>query len=686
MSIMKKIFALLSFVLVLASCSKDFDTTLELAEGEGVVKFGVSLQAKPSENQEVVVKIYKVEAGEESLVRRYTSLNDIPENLVLLYGDYIAKVQVGEKRVASFTEKYFYGEQAFTIDSNSKSAASEVVVECNILSTMVCVEYDSSVFEKLNDGFFTTVAVADSYDADAIANGDVHSLTYTETKNGFFVLPENFTSLIWHFEGNHPVEGKIVKEAVISNVKPAVKYTIRLKYSKDAPGSLVIEAIVDESIEVWDDVIIFSPDPTIVGVGFNINDEQMSVGANHTYQIASMANINTLNLTLNGENYDLLSDTTYEGISVEAVDAMNYRVTISEALFASLTGGKKSVMFQIRDVDGGKLDKEVLYVVQGIAPMTSSDYDIWFGSANVKATICNTASSDVKIAYRANGGEWTSVTAKYTSANLYTATFAIGVESTYEYKLVVDGVDFGSTYSISTPAGVQLPNSDFERWHTSSDIVYPYASGDSPFWLTGNEGSNMAGATLTQASKDVRPGSTGTYSAYLESQFASVFGIGKFAAGNLFTGTFSLSGTNGTVGFGRDFAFTAKPKSITFWMKYNEGTIDQGSQASGADLCSVMVMITDWATPYAVNTADSSTFFTVDDLPTMKGVIGYAAYQSKVSNTEWTEYTLDITYREDMANVRPKKIVVSFTPSGYGDYFCGSTNSWMYVDDIKLNY
>jgi hypothetical protein len=225
-----------------------------------------------------------------------------------------------------------------------------------------------------------------------------------------------------------------------------------------------------------------------------------------------------------------------------------------------------------------------------------------------------------------------------------------------------------------------------ERWHTSSDIVYPYASGDSPFWLTGNEGSNMAGKTLTQSSTDVRPGSTGSYSAQLKSQFASVFGIGKFAAGNLFTGTFSLSGTNGTVGFGRDFAFTAKPKSITFWMKYNEGTINYGSQASGSDLCSVMVIITDWTTPYAVNTADSSTFFTVDDLSTMKGVIGYASYQSKVSNTEWTEYTLDITYREDMANVRPKKIVVSFTPSGYGDYFCGSTDSWMYVDDIKLNY
>jgi hypothetical protein len=37
-------------------------------------------------------------------------------------------------------------------------------------------------------------------------------------------------------------------------------------------------------------------------------------------------------------------------------------------------------------------------------------------------------------------------------------------------------------------------------------------------------------------------------------------------------------------------------------------------------------------------------------------------------------------------NAKPKKIVVSFTPSGYGDYFCGSTSSWMYVDDIVLNY
>ena len=200
----------------------------------------------------------------------------------------------------------------------------------------------------------------------------------------------------------------------------------------------------------------------------------------------------------------------------------------------------------------------------------------------------------------------------------------------------------------------------------------------------------MAGATLTQSSTDVRPGSTGQYSAYLKSQFASVMGIGKFAAGNLFVGTFSISGLDGTVNFGRDFGFTAKPKSLSFWMKHNEGTIDKGAgtpaEATGIDKATIMVIITNWDTPYAVNTKDQSTFFTMADLATMEGVIGYGYLEKRESATEWAEYTLDITYREDMKSVKPKKLVISFTPSGFGDYFTGSTESWMYVDDIVFNY
>ena len=162
-------------------------------------------------------------------------------------------------------------------------------------------------------------------------------------------------------------------------------------------------------------------------------------------------------------------------------------------------------------------------------------------------------------------------------------------------------------------------------------------------------------------------------------------GIGKFAAGNLFTGTFALNGMDGIVTFGRDFTFTAKPKSVSFWMKNNEGDIDQGSHASGTDIYTIMVIITD-GTTYSVNTKDESTFLKVDQLDNTPGVIGYGYISGSDSRAEWTLETINITYVERMKSVKPKKIVVSFTPSGYGDYFCGSTKSWMYVDDIVLNY
>jgi hypothetical protein len=142
---------------------------------------------------------------------------------------------------------------------------------------------------------------------------------------------------------------------------------------------------------------------------------------------------------------------------------------------------------------------------------------------------------------------------------------------------------------------------------------------------------------------------------------------------------------DGIVTFGRDFAFTAKPKSMSFWMKNNEGAINQGSHTSGSDIYTVMVIITD-GTTYTVNTKDESTFLKVDKLDSIPGVIGYGYISNTDSRAEWTEETINIIYREDMKNVKPKKLVVSFTPSGYGDYFCGSTDSWMYVDDIVLNY
>ena len=676
---MKKLLALLSVVLVAASCSNDIDSGVELASNEGAMRFGVTTKAELAADDSVVVKIYKVEDEEQKLIRRYDAMADVPEYLALLAGDYVAKVQVGEKRAVSFDTKYYLGEQSFTIEP---SVVTPVVVDCKLQSTIVYVNYDATVAEKLTAGYFTTVAIADSYDSSAIATGDILALTFEESKEGYVIMPEGETSLYWHFEGTHPVEGDIVKEGLIENIKPAAKYTITLKYSKDAPGNLVFEATVDESIEEHDDIIIFSPDPTILGDGFDVAEVQLSTVARR-YNISALAAISTMTMTVDGVEYNLLAS-AYEGVTLTKSDDMTYTLDINASFFDAVTGGEQAITFNIEDVDGGKLTKDVAYKVQGVLPLAAADYDLWFARASFKAMVLGTPSS-VKIAYSANGGEWNTVDATLAADGNYVAEFNnFAAATNYSYKLVVDNADAGKNLSIATAAGAQLPNGDMERWHTASWVL-PYGQGDTPFWLTGNEGGNMVGATLTQSSADVRPGTAGTKSAYLKSQFASLMGIGKFAAGNLFTGTFMLSGMDGIVTFGRDFDFTAKPKSLSFWMKNNEGTIDQGSHASGTDIYTVMVIITD-GTTYSVNTKDESSFLKVAELGTTPGVIGYGYITGSDSRAEWTEETINITYREDMANQKPKKIVVSFTPSGYGDYFCGSTSSWMYVDDIVLNY
>ncbi|MBR6721661.1 MAG: PCMD domain-containing protein [Alistipes sp.] len=681
---MKKIFALLSLVLVLASCSRDMETYVSMESGEGAMRMSVALAAEPSEDQAISIKIYReVSADVRELVRRYTSLADVPEYLTLLADNYIAVVEVGEKHVVSFDEKCYRGEKKFTVTSGR---VESVVVDCKLLSTIAAVEYDATVSEELEAGYHTTIAIADTYDQAGVNTGDIHSLKYTESKEGYYMMPEANTKLVWHFEGKHPEEGKIVREGVISNVKASAKYTVKFSYSKDGDGFLVISATVDESVEEFDDNISFSPDPTIMGAGFSLDEVQSAVGAARSYNISALAAINDITIIADGVEFDVLNGNV-EGITVVKTDDMNYVVTINEPFFVNVPGGENAIKFHVEDVDGGKKDVSVVYNAQGVLPLTAADYDLWYGNATIKAQVLNSSATNVKIAYRVSGGAWTEVAATSAGDGIYTAA-ATGftAEKAYEYKLIINSVDTGKALIHNTAAGSQLPNSGLEEWHQgSNNAYYPYMPGAAAFWLTGNDGSQKAGINITYPKSDARPGSTGTTSAYLESTKASVAGIGKFAAGNLFTGTFSMKGLNGMVGFGRDFSFNAKPKSFSVWLKNKAGTIDEnsGNPASGLDVNQVMVILTTWDEAHVVDTSNTDTFISHDMLATMDGVVAYGVYRTQTTNESWYEQTIDLTYVSD---AKPTKVVISFASSAYGDYFCGSTSSYMYVDDMQFNY
>ena len=181
----------------------------------------------------------------------------------------------------------------------------------------------------------------------------------------------------------------------------------------------------------------------------------------------------------------------------------------------------------------------------------------------------------------------------------------------------------------------------------------------------------------------------------MASMKASVMGIGKFAAGNIFTGAFDrIVGTHGLVAFGRKF--NLRPTALRGWVKYNQGTIDNCPNGTNPkipgigspDRGSIFIALGDWdynvyggneESPVLVDTRDESTFFNSSNA----GIIAYGELIFNES-CDWYEFEIPIEWR-DFDRV-PTHLIIVASGSSYGDYFVGSTESIMWLDDFELVY
>ena len=347
--------------------------------------------------------------------------------------------------------------------------------------------------------------------------------------------------------------------------------------------------------------------------------------------------------------------------------------------------------------------------------------------------------STVEFTYRKKGDTaWTKVdTAWYATDatnpyNRYEQGFVKavirGLEPNCEYEIsgYTDGkLSEEEPKSITTKQYYQMPNSDMEGWSklTNDQTLlptgeagpcwYPFSSVLDMFWATGNPGGTSLGEkyNLTYpAYKSVNPenvpsDSTGEVSAFMGSQ--NVLNM-KFAAGNLFVGYYGATlGTNAKVYFGRPISQDVKPVALRFKVKYSRGGINYvNSKAASVgneyhigskqtkviggepDLAKIFFCLTDWSEAHCVYSADETIFF---DPRTASGVLAMGYFDSNNNpelvakeSTEWHTMTIPIEYSDP--NAVPSYLVLTYTCSGYGDYFTGSSESWMYVDDIELLY
>ena len=309
------------------------------------------------------------------------------------------------------------------------------------------------------------------------------------------------------------------------------------------------------------------------------------------------------------------------------------------------------------------------------------------------------ADTQMGFRYRREGDEeWTEVPSEWITVdggNISARLRHLATQTTYQVVAYADeNVSEPSTFT--TTDVFLLPNSGFEEWHFSSKNVYfPYLEGDTPFWGTGNEGSAITGVNIsTPVSNDLRPDTEGEFAAQLKSANASVMGIAKFAAGNIYTGSYAGTiGTNGLVDFGRPY--TLRPTGFRFWVKYIQGNVNcvpknnKSPKVEGdPDEGIVYVALGDWdaatyggtaESPYRVNTSDVGSFFTSQN----PHIIAYGERLFDASVSEWTEMEIELEYRSSR---RPTHIVIVCTASRFGDYFVGSSDSIMWVDDVELLY
>lgn len=210
----------------------------------------------------------------------------------------------------------------------------------------------------------------------------------------------------------------------------------------------------------------------------------------------------------------------------------------------------------------GRTEQWRLHVVPIDVAVRITQCDAWARIAWLAAD--GLSDTEMGFVYRRKGDtEWLTVDDVETEGGTFRAKLAgLTPETTYEVQAFSD-TDRSDVREFTTEAAPQPLNAGFETWSTDrSGILYPYAADAAPaqrYWSTGNAGSMTLNKLVTTNVEEPRPGSDGRYCAQLRSQYVSLLGVGKFAAGNLFTGHYAeTKGTDGVVQFGQPF--TSRPR------------------------------------------------------------------------------------------------------------------------------
>lgn len=273
--------------------------------------------------------------------------------------------------------------------------------------------------------------------------------------------------------------------------------------------------------------------------------------------------------------------------------------------------------------------------------------------------------------------------------------------------LTVDGkLFYDAGYSHSSPNIMydsQLPYSNFDNWFTkevSENVVISlsgtsYCVGENGVytpWASGNDGIALMGAnpTTPETTTVVSGTACKMVSDMISYKIMGLIPIDKFAAGNIFLGTYNSTSTTGakmTFGIPSEGRL---PVAVTGYYNYQAGTIDYiggSAQTGGTDSMDLYIALA--TKQYSVDTTDDTSYpgGSASDLASDPNIVAYGRLTSSETTNGYSPFYIELTYKDN--NFIPSGdlyLLITATSSKDGAQFTGSTSSVLYLDELNLEF
>lgn len=703
---------------MLTGCASDnpFD-----GNGEGVLRMNMVINADVTRAESDVDDLRSgcivYISGAQGLMHKYVGLENVPDAIHMTTGHYVAEAWTGDSVPASFTSKFFRGYQPFDVARGE----NRVVVNCRLQNTIVSVNNTTIDPDLMKDWTITVTNAGESltFDENNVA-----------TDKAYFMLASTTRELTYEIKGTDMKGDTFTKTGAIADPKRTHEYILHIAYNPtyEQEGGAFITVTIDErEVIVRDEQAIYSA-PAIKGTDFDI-DRQITgdAGGFTSEKVVKVSGFNGLrNIEISTEDasdmrlpqsrFDLrnLTGTAEAAIRATGLDwdyeindkgiAVSY-LHLSREFLNALPQRDTEYTLNILATDvQGKTSTAAVRIAVGEGaiviedPVTvdavNNDDLMAVGSrrATLNALLADDSAVNPGIEYRESGTtDWTFVPlqvsrAKGTPVTVKLTDLKPGTR--YEYRPVADGFS-GQSQWLTTETEFAIPNASMEEWSPFSEnskVLLPGAGGERTFWDSGNHGSATMSVTLTQGDETMKH--SGAMGARLRSQFVGIGGFaGKFAAGNLFAGTYlETQGTDGRLEFGRPYD-GSHPSALSVWVNYRPGKCEKkGDYLQVGDLDKGQIYVALSTEPVEVRTkAATRKLFSKDD-PCILAYGQYTFDSDFAADGQLQKLTIPIEYYEKAKTTKPLYLIIVCSASYYGDYFNGGEGSVMYVDDFTLDY